>query len=826
MSPTMLFSNRPPSGTRSFRRLRWNVTGLVLGALGLFALPLSAQVPGDPGPPGGVMVDSIEVTGTVNLEPAAVLGTVGLQPGTQLTFMDVQRAIKALWATGLFRDIQVDAREGADEQVILAFRVEEQDVIQRLEIRGLESLNVGSVRDTLDLSTGQPYSPERIRQAERYIQEELSRRGIPFSRVEERVEPLPDQPGMVSLILDVTEGHRVTVADVAFRGNETFSDGELRGVLDTRREGFLWFRDGSYDVEVFREDLASRLPNFYASHGYLDFQVVHDTLVVDDVTGKARVEVEIQEGPQYRLAELNIEGNRRFPTTDLEPYYQMEEGGLLSRFGIRRGAADEGTPVFDRVAFEDAAQQVEQRYRNSGYLYAQVQPDIVRQPGENGRPPTVSATWRIQEGQPAYVNRIDIVGNEFTHDRVIREQVVMLPGDVYSEDRLLRSYQAISGLGFFETPLPFPQISPDPETGDVDITFEVEEQQTGSINFGTAMGGGTGISGFLGWDQPNLFGQAKSGSVRWDFGRYQNSFTTTYSDPALFQSRVSGSISLFSARDRFFRFATGQQKRTGGELRVGVPVPGARWTRMYLGYSLSRTDFRLQAGADDTSLFGRPPGTQSTLLMGLTRQTLDHPLFPTTGSRQSLNTEVSGGIMGGDGDFVKQVAEASWWVPVGQVGGGGPGSRPVSFTLGLHLNGGAILGDADRFPFDRFWLGGVQFGRSLRGYEETTLTPQGHFPRGSDQIFDIDRLGDAFFKVSAEYAVRISNQFSVSLFYDAGGIWQDPFQVDPSRLFRGAGIGAKVVTPFGPIGLDYAYGFDREPAGWKFHFSMGDGGMF
>lgn len=388
----------------------------------------------------------------------------------------------------------------------------------------------------------------------------------------------------------------------------------------------------------------------------------------------------------------------------------------------------------------------------------------------------------------------------------------------------MRSYQAISGLGFFETPLPEPSFDEDEETGDLDITFHVEEQQTGSVNFGTTMGGVMGISGFIGYEQPNLFGQAKSGSLRWDFGRYQNNFHLQYADPALFQSRVSGMVSLFDSRDRFFSFQTGERKQRGGLLRFSVPLPGSQFARLFAGYSLSRTDFRLREGADDTSLFGRPPGTQSQAILGISRNQMDHPIFPTVGSNLSFENELNGGILGGDGDFTKHTLEGEWWVPVGQVGGDDPEGRPIVFALGLRAEGGTLFGDADRFPFDRFWLGGVQFGEELRGYDETTITPLGYFPRGSGQVQDIDRLGDTFLSLGAEYAIRLNDNISVSAFYDAGNVWRSPREVDPSRLFRGAGVGAMLVTPFGPIGLDFAYGFDKDDPGWQLHFRMGGAG--
>jgi outer membrane protein insertion porin family len=463
-----------------------------------------------------------------------------------------------------------------------------------------------------------------------------------------------------------------------------------------------------------------------------------------------------------------------------------------------------------------------ERYANEGYIYAQINPIITRNDPMDGGDPTVDVSWQIREGTPAIVNRVTIVGNEYTYEWVVRDKVFILPGDVYSQDRVLRSYQSISSLGFFEAPMAPPDIQP-LDNGDVDITFNVKEKQTGSINFGTSVGGGVGLSGFLGYEQPNLFGQAKSGTLRWDFGRYLSSFELAYSDPALAQSQISGSVSLFNSRDRFFQFATGRRKRLGANLRFGIPWPNSRLTRVFAGYGISRTKYEQFNDVDDTSLFGRPPGVQSQLSLGVTRQTLDHPLFPTSGSKQSINVEANGGLLGGDGNFTKMMLEGTWFVPVGQLGDASTGGRPVRFALGLSMKAGAVFGDAGAFPFDRFWMGGVQFGQPLRGYDETSITPQGYFPERSGDIFDIDRLGNAFFSMTAEYALRLNDQISMSLFYDAGNVWRAPRDFDPTKLFRGAGFGLQLVTPFGPIGLDYAYGFDKTVPGWQLHFRMGPG---
>jgi outer membrane protein assembly factor BamA len=233
---------------------------------------------------------------------------------------------------------------------------------------------------------------------------------------------------------------------------------------------------------------------------------------------------------------------------------------------------------------------------------------------------------------------------------------------------------------------------------------------------------------------------------------------------------------------------------------------------------LSRTSYT-NFGEGESSIFGLPPGLLSTLQLSLARNTLDSPLFPTVGTRHELRAELSGGPLGGDGDFQKYTATGSWWAPVGQFGGGQPGVRPVRMSLGLTAETGGIFGDASGFPFERFWMGGVQFGQTIRGYDETTITPLGYIPRGSGNLGD--RLGNAYVRLSAEYAIRFNDNVSLSAFGDAGNLWNDPFQVNPTRLFRGAGLGIQIVTPFGPMGLDYAYGFDRTDPGWQLHFKFG-----
>lgn len=820
----MSFSYRPSV------RFSGKASALAAAFLGVVALGsptgIAAQAGGQQAS-STVRVDSIEVAGNARVQSQLITQLFAIQSGQDITYRAVQRGIKELLGTGQFDDVVVRAREPNGAGVspyILMVEVEEAPLVARVSIEGLQNVSAREVRDTTGLNSGFPLSQQKIMDAKAYIRSELASEGIPFAEITETIVPTTRQ-NEIELVLNVAEGQRVTVAEVVFSGNEGVSDSELAGAMSTRKEGFWWFRSGTYDQVTFAADLQQNLPSLYRSHGYLDMQVVGDTLIIDPSSGKAIVEVTVDEGEQYRLGEFEIDGNTVFEDDELEEFFRSTRGGgLLGTLGLAggEGPANEVGEVFNAESFNAAITAVEERYRNEGYLYIRVNPVVDVNDGADGEPPTVDASWQIVEGTPAIVNRVSIAGNEYTYEWVIRNQLFVLPGDVYSQDRLLQSYQNISALGFFETPLPFPDITP-LDNGDVDVTFNVVERQTGSINFGTSVGGGVGLSGFIGYDQPNLFGQAKSGSLRWDFGRYLNSFELSFTDPALFQSRTSGTISLFNSRDRFFQFSSGRRRRIGGNVRFGFPWMGSQRTRVFVGYGLSRTKYELFDNVDDTSLFGRPPGVQSQLSLGVTRSTLNHPLFPTLGSRQNITIEQNGGFLAGDGDFTRVLGDGSFWVPVGQVGGDGNPGGGIRFALGLTLRGGAVFGDAGAFPFDRFWMGGVQFGQQLRGYDETTITPLGLYPRQSNDITDIDRLGDAFFSFTAEYAIRLSDQIGLGLFYDAGSVWRDPSEFNPQSLYRGAGVGMQIVTPFGPIGLDYAYGFDKAVPGWKLHFRMGPG---
>jgi outer membrane protein insertion porin family len=797
---------------------------LLFFALGGAAPRAAAQVPDSLGPvPAGFVVEAVEVRGAVRLTDEQVRTVAGIRPGATLTAPTVQDLVRRLVATRQYESVQVFVRGAEAGRGTLVLAVQERPILVDVAFEGLRSVSGSTVRDSAGLALNAPLDPQRVVAARRLVRDMLASRGIQLVSIDTTLTAVE---GGYRLTFDVREGNRLSIAELEFVGNEAFSDGTLRDAMQTKPEGFWWFRQGRFDRETFAIDLRENLPAFYGRHGYIDFAVVGDTLIVDPESGKGRLVVRVSEGPQYRLGEFNVQGNSRFPTEALASIFTTQRRSVLGLPFGRERQREEGE-VFDRSALNAAAEEIQKLYRNEGYLFAQVVPAVERAPADGGTP-RVNVTLAISEEQPFYVRNIAFRGNTNTHESVIRERLWIVPGDVYNEARLIQSYQSIAGLGFFEVPMATPSIDPDPATGTVDIVFNVTEKQTGSINFGTVFGGGaygdnrSRVAGFLGYQQPNLFGQGKQASLRAEFGWGRSTLEASYTDPALWGTRNSGSLSVFRTGDRFVRFGNGRRLRTGGSLQVGIPVPGSLRTRAFLGYSLSRTQYISvdeQCEQGSASIFCLPNATASSLSFSVTRDTKNHPIFPTAGARQTVTLEQTGGPLGGDGDYQKVLTQAEWWVPAGQLGSG---PRAPAMALGLSARAGAIFGDVGLFPFERFYVGGVLFGQPLRGYQESSIGPRGYDARCNTSL-ELGCLGDAYFTVTGEYALRLSDALSVSVFGDAGNVFGSVGEFNTSRLFRGAGVGGTLVTPFlGAIGIDAAYGFDRPDPGWEIHFKMGN----
>ena len=761
-------------------------------------------------------LDSIVVEGSARNHADQIALVSGLVLHSTPNYRDVQKAIDNLFSTGQFDDVRVQQRT-VGGRFILAIVVKERPLLVDYAITGVTKLPKHGIDELVRLAKGRPVDRSAAAHARFAIDSTYKKAG--YYAVHVTVSETAEKAG-VKLVFDVSEGNRVTISRVEIQGNDRFNSEQLVKVMDTKPEGFLWFRSGEYDERMVDRDVREHLPTWYGQHGLIDMQVTKDTLIADANTGKAILRLSLEEGEIFRVGTVSIVGNRRF---------SGEELGALIPFATpdQIGSGKTIGGVFDRTAWEAATAKASELYQNNGYINPQVGAEQARRTLADGTQ-VLDLRWRIQEGLPAIINKISFAGNEVTHEGILRAAVVLLPGELFNRERLIRSYQNIANLNFFQQPMPTPDVHPSDDGSSVDITFRVEEKHTGNINFGASVGQGTGLGGFLGLEEPNLFGRGKHGRLQWQFGRNITDFQLSYTDPTLFDTRMSGTVTLYDSRLKYIVGDLGQQQSLGGSMQLGLPFLGSRYSRLFVSYGLQHVTYS-QGSADLQASFRCSPCTRSTLGVSFLRDTRIGLPFPVAGSMVSASVEQNGGPIGGDANYEKLTFDTRWFAPLGTVGakrgsiGGG-----VQFTLGFTAKSGFIFGNTGSFFTELYSMGGVQYGIPLRGYDEFSITPSGFNANASSSSASQASFGKSYAAFTTEFGARLSQAIYVDVFFDAGNVYRTARQYDPSRLYRGIGIGAALVSPLGPIGIDLGYGLDRtdalgQPApGWKVHFRLGN----
>ena len=764
-------------------------------------------------------LDSVAVMGNARNAYDQIVLVAGLSLHASPSFRDVQRAIDNLYSSGQFDDVHVQQGTVAG-RFILTIVVKERPKLLGWKVTGVARLSRHDIEGLVRLRKDFPLDRAAAAHA-RYAIDSTYRAAGYYAATVKISESLTKEG--VTLDFGVNEGSRVTISRVEIEGNGRFKAEELLKVMDTRPEGFLWFHSGEYDARKVDRDVREHLPDWYGQHGMIDMQVVKDTLVADAKTGKAILRMSLEEGEVYQVGTISVLGNRRFST---------EELGSLIPFASPNQVGNGSTVggVFDRTAWEAATAKALELYQNSGYIYPSLNAEQSRRVLPDGTP-VLDLRWRIVEGAPAIINKISFAGNDVTHDAILRSAVVLMPGELFNRERLIRSYQNIANLNFFQQPMPNPDVVPNNDGSSVDITFRVEEKHTGNINFGASVGQGTGLGGFLGLEEPNLFGRGKHGRLQWQFGRNITDFQLSFTDPTLFDSRVSGTATLYDSRLRYIVGDLGQQQSAGGSLQIGAPFFGSRYSRLFANYGLQHVTYS-NGSSELQSVFRCSPCTRSTLGVSFLRDTRIGLPFPVAGNMITVSAEQDGGPIGGDANYRKLNFDTKWFAPLGTLGGKKAGiGGGIQFTLGITAKSGFIFGNTGNFYTELYSMGGVQYGIPLRGYDEFSITPRGFNANGSSASASQGSFGKSYAAFTVEAGARLSQSIYVDAFFDAGNVYRTTSQYNPSRLFRGIGVGAALVSPLGPIGIDLGYGLDRtdllgHPApGWKVHFRLGNFGQ-
>ena len=473
----------------------------------------------------------------------------------------------------------------------------------------------------------------------------------------------------------------------------------------------------------------------------------------------------------------------------------IEEGGIFSRDKLSLDVAAIRTLYFDR-----------------GYIFARVTDTTSLDP-KTGK---VGIKIDVDEGDLAYIERVQIEGNTRTRDIVIRRELKMYPGDRFDGEKLRKSKERLQSLGYFED-VAFD--IEDTETSDrKDLLVQVKEAKTGTFSFGGGFSTVDKVVGFVEVSQrnfdllnwPNFTGGGQDLSLRAETGTSRTNFRLSFTEPWMFDRPISGGFDLWrSVRDR--EEDTGyayDEERTGGGLRLGK-----RFSDIYSGrvnYKFEQVDIsNFAANVSAAVLAESGKNDVSQLGFSFTRDTLDNGISPTKGIVTDVGVDIAGGPLGGDKDFIRGTFDNSIYIPM-----------KWNSVIQIRLRGGLVneYDDSSTVPiFERFFAGG---GRSIRGYEERDVGPLD--PVTLDPIG-----GEAMMIGNIEYTFPVIDFIKLAAFFDIGNVWADVDDFASGDYKAGTGVGLRVKTPIGPINLDYGYPLDDVPTEvdkeGKFYFSVSRG---
>ncbi|MBM3326439.1 MAG: outer membrane protein assembly factor BamA [Calditrichaeota bacterium] len=736
---------------------------------------------------------SVAVEGNSTVDAGLIIAASGLVVGDNITGDKIQNAIRSLWKLNLFSDVRIIADLATANGIYLLVKVEEYPRLEFVDVSGGKKAGKADLEKAVDLNKGQvvkPSDPLRIKQK---ITKLCAEKGYLLAdiAVEIRAGSAPDRK---NLFVKVVEGKKVRIKQIKFTGNTAVKAKILRKQMKaTKQRGF--FRSGEFKSDKFLED-KTKIVEYYREHGFRDAEVLSDSIWYSDDLKRMFIRIDISEGVKYYFGDVSFSGAELF-----------NEAELLSQLMFRRG--DE----FNQTRFEATMhERLSALYYDRGYIFAQIAPELTP------RGDTLDIHYQITPGNRFSVRRINITGNTKTRDKVIRREFSLKPGETFDVSKLRRSLRDVTILNFFG------KVEPDVEDvseDEVDLWVKVEEKPTDQANMSVGYSERDKFIGAIGFTAPNLFGRGQQLNLDWNFGQNYGSFSISFTEPWLFDTKTLVGGSFYNIRRRWVNEFN--EYLLGGSLRFGRSV---RWPDDYCRgdwiYRVERSRYTnlsdaYKARSDATLVEGEVRWSNSITQI-LTRDSRDYPEFPTTGSVASLSSELAGGPLTGDDRYHKHIASLDWYSPLFK-----------KFILYNHLTYGYLEGLTDKSrdipPLKYFYMGGggLALGTPLRGYEDRTIGPpasSGGYAQG----------GKVQFKTTIELRIQIVENPTIYglTFWEAGNTWLNFRQTDLFDLKRSAGLGVRFYMPLiGLIGFDYGFGFDYyNVAGvrrgrWVPHFQFG-----
>ena len=670
------------------------------------AAPVAAAAPVAPAP-APIVIQRIEVTGNQRLEPDTIISYIRLRAGQAYSESDADAALKDLYATELFADVQIRQADG-----VVTVQVKENPVINRIIFEGNKRLKEDKITPEIKLAARQIFTRSKVRADVARIIELYKRQGRFAATVEPKMVML-DQ-NRVDIVFEITEGPKSKVRQINILGNKVFSDGDLRSEMVTKQSRAFRFMSSrtSYDPDRLAYD-QQKLRQFYLTKGYADFRVVSAVAELTPDKHDFIITYVVEEGKRYKFGDVKVESQLRDFDGDV----------LAKQLPMKKG------DWYNAKLVEDTIDKLNQTAGTFGYAFADVRPNYDR----NKDDLTMGISFQIAEAPRVYVERIDVNGNTLTQDKVVRREFRLAEGDAFNSLQVKRSTNRIKSLGYFQEKFEVEQ-KPGSAPDRIVLEANVEEKPTGELQLSA---GFSSIESFIlqaSIQQRNFRGRGQTVGTSVSYSRYSKSVELSFTEPYVFDRNVSFGANIYRRDYNSFNYLNSnrnnlyQQKTTGFQLRLGLPLTEymsliGRYTLNYDDVSLDQGTYYTN-GACDPLIAGTylcdaiGKRTSSILGASLVYDTLDNRSRPTRGNTASVSADFSG--LGGNVKYARFRGNAAKYFPLGK-----------GFVFSVSAEAGAIKALKKRYDSagnriediyltDRFYLGEPE----LRGFDIRGIGPR------------------------------------------------------------------------------------------------------
>ena len=719
------------------------------------------------------VIRQIRVDGNRRVEPETVRSYLDFTVGDQYDPAAVNSSLRALFATGLFADVQIDRQGGG----VVTITVVENPVINKVAIEGNSEVDTKSLKSEVRLKPRSVYTRARALADAQRILDVYQRQGRYAATVDPKIIEI-DQ-NRVNLVFEITEGAATKVNSINFIGNRAFSDSQLRDIITTTQSSWLeWLKGASvYDPDRLRLD-RELVRQYYLKNGYADVRVVSATAELDRDGQGFIITFTVDEGPLYKFGSIQIESSLPELQTD------SLRGEMLTYEGA----------TFDASRIEKSVERLTLKVAELGFAFARVRPRADRDP--EGR--LINLTYVIDEGPRVYIERININGNSRTKDYVIRREFRLVEGDAYNNLMVNRAQKRLKSLGFFKDVKVGrrPGSAPDRVILDVQIT----EQPTGELSFGAGFSTSEGVIGDVSITERNLMGNGQFLRLKVGGSTERLQVDLSFTEPRFLDKNISAGFDLFHKELDLTSSSSYKSKKTGGSIRFGFPLSENIW--MGTNYTLSHDSINdVESGASLAVQQAEGSATTSSVGLSVRYDTRNHPRNPNKGIYLLGATDFAG--VGGDVQYVRVRGEGRAYYPLFEK------VTLVGRVVAGHIEG---WGGQNVRLLDVFYRG----GETIRGFDKSGYGPR---DRGTGDALG----GQTYWAANAEVRFPLplvpdDLGMGGAVFADAGSLFNasDNATIIGTNLADDASIrasvGASILwnSPLGPLRFDYAIPLQKE----------------